>query len=391
MNNATRVRVRGQLAIARSRDAADRTPERTACGRENGSESRRDTDAPPVRESNAEPLAPRLATDVRGGAYMLLLLLLLLWALLQLAATAPAPAPAPAPVCLWNTSAARDAGLPGCCGWPDGCSCGCCQHNYSLSEVAWTNVGPAPPAAARNNGHASTMRFLSFYNECPVDLQTRRPTLPGLQPPAPTAAASADAFESLPLIFGMCLPQLPLWGCWRDQLRVITQHGSATMIHVRGSGTLICGSAVAATLHLCADDCSDLDSNLKPLWNGTCGLSWLRSWLQELKPHVAQGLIKGFFVGDELVIDGFPLNSMDTVAKQIHVSLGVLDHFVYTNEGCHNNGPVGWDSIPPSLDIISIDGYHAVCADTILQALVVQSWTATHPTIATQARKLMAA
>ena len=32
----------------------------------------------------------------------------------------------------------------------------------------------------------------------------------------------------------------------------------------------------------------------------------------------------------------------------------------YTNEGCHGNGPVGWPTIPPSLDVISIDGYHVV-------------------------------
>ena len=283
--------------------------------------------------------------------------------------------PATAPVCLWNTSAARDVGLPGCCGWPNGCSCGCCQQNYSSVEGTWAgaqssaaeppNLGVVPSGAAvttaKSAGRVSKARFLSFYNECPVDLQTR-PTLQRLSATgfSRTTTATADGFESLPLIFGMCMPKLPLWGCWRDQLRIIADHGSATMIQVRGSGTLICGSAIAGTLHMCADDCSDLDPTLKPLWNGTCGMSWLKAWLQELKPYVAQGSIKGFFIGDELVIDGFPLDSMETVAKQIHESLGSLEHFVYTNEGCHDNGPVGWSAIPPSLDIISIDGYHAV-------------------------------
>lgn len=269
------------------------------------------------------------------------------------------PLPAPAPVCLWNMSAAHDAGLPGCCGWPDGCSCGCCQHNYSLVEpTTGLELAVRPPPLS---GRVSTARFLSFYNECPVDLHARampqRLEVPRVSRPTP---AAASGFESLPLIFGMCMAKMPLWGCWRDQLRVITQHESAAMIHVRGSGTLVCGSAGTATLHLCADDCSDLDVNLKPLWNNTCGMSWLKSWLHELTPYVAQELIKGFFIGDELVIDGFPLDAMEAVAKQIHESLGPLDHFVYTNEGCHGNGPVGWATIPPSLDIISIDGYHAV-------------------------------
>ena len=42
-------------------------------------------------------------------------------AVLLLLAVLPPAHPA-APVCLWNTTAAHIAGLPGCCGWPDGCS-----------------------------------------------------------------------------------------------------------------------------------------------------------------------------------------------------------------------------------------------------------------------------
>ena len=59
------------------------------------------------------------------------------------------------------------------------------------------------------------------------------------------------------------------------------------------------------------------------------------------------------------MIDGLPLDSMETIGAKIHAAMGSADHFVYTNEGCHDNGPVGWKSIPPSLDVISIDGYHA--------------------------------
>ena len=50
---------------------------------------------------------------------------------------------------------------------------------------------------------------------------------------------------------------------------------------------------------------------------------------------------------------------METIGAKIHAAMGSADHFVYTNEGCHDNGPVGWKSIPPSIDVISVDGYHA--------------------------------
>eukprot|EP01050_Picozoa_sp_SAG11_P044141 SAG11_NODE_21293_length_428_cov_0.632219_2_plen_35_part_01 len=35
--------------------------------------------------------------------------------------------------------------------------------------------------------------------------------------------------------------------------------------------------------------------------------------------------------------------------------MGRLPHFVYTNEGAHPNGPVGWASFPPELDYLSVD------------------------------------
>eukprot|EP01051_Picozoa_sp_SAG22_P007111 SAG22_NODE_490_length_9834_cov_7.723780_2_plen_114_part_00 len=60
----------------------------------------------------------------------------------------------------------------------------------------------------------------------------------------------------------------------------------------------------------------------------------------------------------DLPTAGLPLAQMETVGAAIHAALGDAEHFVYTNEGCHGNGPVGWETIPPSLDIISIDGYH---------------------------------
>ena len=209
-------------------------------------------------------------------------------AVLLLLAVLPPAHPA-APVCLWNTTAAHIAGLPGCCGWPDGCSCGCCQTNFTANDeaAAASSQTKRQPAAAENSTapHTSTTRFLSFYDECPVDLQAR----PVEAVVRSERAAASAGFESLPLIFGMCMAKMPLWGCWRDQLQVMAKHGSASMIQVRGSGTLICGSAGDSTLHVCADDCSDLDSKLKPLWTGSCGMAWLKSWLEELKPHVAQG------------------------------------------------------------------------------------------------------
>ena len=95
----------------------------------------------------------------------------------------------------------------------------------------------------------------------------------------------------------MCLSKLSLWGCWRDQLKVIAQHGSSCMISVRGSGPLICGSAPAGSLHLCADNCSDLDAGLKPIWSGKCGLAWLDGWLAELRPHVEQKAVRDLAQG----------------------------------------------------------------------------------------------
>ena len=335
-------------------------------------------------------------------------------------------------VCLWNTSALPGSGLPGCCGWPDGCSCGCCQHNYTaqIAGPARSEMSVVSSAGTR----PSTTRFLSFYDECGVDLLPHtssssssssdsssellsRAPLSGttaLANPAcsralqgcwpvkadqtkcracesrqqgvlhtagcteddiahyctPESSRGSGDFESLPLAFGVCTPLLPLWGCWRDQLQILSgQHGSGVMMHIRGSGPLICAAAPGA-FHLCNNNCSDLfatDHLLGPAWKNAsgaqpavCGLAWLEGWLQELKPAVATGAVRGFFVGDELVINGLGLSELEAVAAKVHAVMdSVASVFVYTNEGCHDNGPIGWPSIPASLDVISIDGYHA--------------------------------
>ena len=162
------------------------------------------------------------------------------------AARGPAAAPPP-PICTWNTSATT-AKLPGCCGYNpgmdwqrDGCSCGCCKHNFSGV------VPPAPsaPLLAPGGRPASTARFLSFYDECPVDRLYRGASRSnsaqvmqhgGGGPAVHLIAAGhhhrrtehhdmggAD-LESLPLVFGMCLDKMPDWGCWRDQLAVVSAH-----------------------------------------------------------------------------------------------------------------------------------------------------------------------
>eukprot|EP01051_Picozoa_sp_SAG22_P007110 SAG22_NODE_490_length_9834_cov_7.723780_1_plen_278_part_00 len=216
------------------------------------------------------------------------------------AVAAPLPPP---PICTWNTSAQANLKLPGCCGYDpgsdwqaDGCSCGCCKHNFSGAAIpaVWPPAGATRPGGRR----PSTARFLSFYNECPVDLpQLRRGQVdppPQTAPPlaggagAGVSGAPEAAFESLPLLFGMCMAKMPDWGCWRDQLDVVSERGSAAMLSVRGSGTLVCGSAPISTLHLCADNCSDLDPAVKPMWNNAsgCGMRWLSGWLDEVKPKV---------------------------------------------------------------------------------------------------------
>jgi hypothetical protein len=68
-------------------------------------------------------------------------------------------------------------------------------------------------------------------------------------------------------------------------------------------------------------------------------------------------------LGDELSTSGWPLTSLRAAAGLIHDKLGSLPHFVYTNEGGHRNGPVGWPSIPPELDFISVDGYGVGAAE----------------------------
>ena len=187
----------------------------------------------------------------------------------------------------------------------------------------------------------------------------------------------ADTFESLPLLFGMCMPELPLWGCWKDQLDIVNKQGSAAMLGVRTSGTLICGAAPSNNLHICNSNCSDLEPSLRgPCGRRPCGMAWLSSWLAEVKPMVQQKLVRGFFVGellntdsvhqlntesvfvgDELMDDGLSVDEMETVCAKIKQSLGDLPHFVYTNEGYHMQ--YGWQTVPPSLDVISIDGYGA--------------------------------
>lgn len=198
--------------------------------------------------------------------------------------------------CTWNTSVESSLGVPGCCGWPDGCSCGCCQRNYTAIAAA------PPPAPWVPATRPCTTRFLSFYDECGVDL------LAGPAEPVtsePTSGTTKDGFESLPLVFGVCTPVLPFWGCWRDQLQIFSGQHTGVMMHIRGSGALVCGGAGA--YHLCMNNCSDLfatDPTLGPAWKNAsaphpavCGLAWLAAWLEELKPDVMSGVVKGFFIG----------------------------------------------------------------------------------------------
>ena len=163
------------------------------------------------------------------GAAVMGWILLVLSSTVTATATAPAataaaatPPPPPPPICTWNSTAVTPA-LPGCCGYgrqgwqSDGCSCGCCKHNFSGA------VPPAPtgPVVAPGGRNASTARFLSFYDECSVDLlhqqhgmwhEQRRAQPRGRPPPA-----APGEFESLPLIYGMCMPNMSLWGCWWPQ------------------------------------------------------------------------------------------------------------------------------------------------------------------------------
>lgn len=202
------------------------------------------------------------------------------------------------------------------------------------------------------------IRFLSFYDDCPPSSADDTSTDSVVTEPRNSLEEEVvtDSFESLPLVFGMCMAKLPLWGCWKDQLDIVNKRGSAAMLGVRASGALICGAAPSNNLHICNNNCSDLDPSLRGLWGKRpCGMAWMSSWLAEVKPMVHQKLVRGFFVGDELMDDGLSVDEMETICAKIKQSLGDLPHFIYTNEGYHIQ--YGWQTVPPSLDVISVDGY----------------------------------
>jgi hypothetical protein len=75
-------------------------------------------------------------------------------------------------------------------------------------------------------------------------------------------------------------------------------------------------------------------------------------------------------LGDEMSTGGWPRASLVAASRLVHGKMAGLPHFVYTNEGSHMNGPVGWTSFPPELDFLSVDGYGVGAAEAEAQRAI---------------------
>lgn len=179
----------------------------------------------------------------------------------------------------------------------------------------------------------SSLRWLSFYNDCAWGLHASRdetaakvasaPPLPSTSPTVRVSRASSrpGGFVGLPLIEGNCVrpsacsssPHACDRGmCWLDKLETTRQHNSSAMLILQTSGPVFCGrSGCAGCLYICPDDCSgyggahpELNYSDKRSFRGpgagSCGLEWVRRTVRWAKPLVEAGHLSGFMLGDEL-------------------------------------------------------------------------------------------
>jgi hypothetical protein len=248
----------------------------------------------------------------------------------------------------------------------------------------------------------SSLKWLSFYNDCPWggENATILEPLPGAEPSLDVAAAvdgrsrrsesttSASsggplpptAWTPLPLLQGLCvlpgaaLPGRSNWhGCWLDRLALANAQNSSAILSLQTSGPTYCGHlGKHGGYFICPDDCNYAGWNstrglvammkhgLRGPGAGFCGMAWLKKTLAWLQPHVAAGRLSGFMLGDELS-GGMTSVDMAAVAAAVHAAMGGLDHFVYTNEGPHVFAQTSWarDKVPAGIDILSVDGYEA--------------------------------
>jgi hypothetical protein len=248
----------------------------------------------------------------------------------------------------------------------------------SFRATASWKTDELEPAASFPAKPRSSLRWLSFYNDCDwgqpnstlvVD-DERLMTMPAQ---VHDRATPSSPFSSLPLVEGICVPRSASnrGMCWLDKLQTLRKYNSSAMLILQTSGPVFCGkTGCVGCKYICPDDCDDpsLSPPRPPAyinWSsptsargagaGTCGLEWVRRTLRWARPLVAGGLLPGFMLGDELS-GGMDRGNYTALTDVIHTELEGLEHFVYTNESPHMY--LG-ETVPSGIDVISFDGYGA--------------------------------
>ena len=112
------------------------------------------------------------------------------------------------------------------------------------------------------------------------------------------------------------------------------------------------------------------ETGLEPCWRAN-----LTSVLTTATPHLQSGAVAGIFLGDERCCSGIPFSNVSSVAGAVRAFLDrVAPHaLVYLNEcstpfdDCQKYNPSlsCWgDSVPTSIDLISLDIYHHAGSST---------------------------
>eukprot|EP01052_Picozoa_sp_SAG31_P018929 SAG31_NODE_1360_length_8638_cov_55.988055_5_plen_192_part_00 len=96
---------------------------------------------------------------------------------------------------------------------------------------------------------------------------------------------------------------------------------------------------------------------LDPQWQ-----DGVRRLASRLRPHIASGVVRGIFIGDELTCCSYamPFSNLSALANSLRAALGPGQGLIYTNDG---PGTISssWPHIPPGLDLISY-GEHCLFA-----------------------------
>ena len=108
----------------------------------------------------------------------------------------------------------------------------------------------------------SSLKFLSFYNDCPWGETGTTTGRDDDESPGERAPSSTE-WTSLPLIAGNCVKPgaapagLRNNGCWLDRLATTQAHNSSAMLNIESSGPVFCGRlGCEHCKYICPDDCS---------------------------------------------------------------------------------------------------------------------------------------